>query len=137
MRHWIAGMFLTLAMTGAAMAQGGGAADDIQGTIDAQIAAFLADDFETAFSYASPAIRRIFGTTERFAAMVTDAYAMVYRPADVRYQELREIGGALWQKVMVRDQAGVFHMLDYQMIPTADGWRINGVQLLAAPQLGV
>jgi hypothetical protein len=54
----------------------------------------------------------------------------------VRFLELRDIDGALWQKVMIRDQAGEFHVLDYQMIQTAEGWQINGVQLLRAPDVG-
>jgi hypothetical protein len=37
---------------------------------------------------------------------------------------------------MIRDQLGGVHMLDYQMIQTPDGWRINGVQLLRAPDVG-
>jgi len=36
---------------------------------------------------------------------------------------------------MVTDQAGRTHLLDYQMVETAQGWQINGVQLL--PQTGV
>jgi hypothetical protein len=36
---------------------------------------------------------------------------------------------------MVTDQSGTVHMLDYQMVQTAEGWQINGVQLL--PQAGV
>ena len=58
---------------------------------------------------------------------------MVWRPADVRYLELREIGGSLWQTVQVTDADGNVHLLDYQMIPGEDGWKINAVQLLQAP----
>jgi len=31
---------------------------------------------------------------------------------------------------------GVVHILEYAMIQTADGWRIAGVQLLPAPDVG-
>ena len=48
---------------------------------------------------------------------------------------LREVAGNLWQRVMVTDQAGNTHLLDYQMVETPEGWQINGVQLL--PQSGV
>ena len=48
----------------------------------------------------------------------------------MRFLELREIAGRLWQMVMIRDAQGDLHVLDYQMIETAQGWQINGVQLL-------
>ncbi|MDH3264342.1 MAG: DUF4864 domain-containing protein [Paracoccaceae bacterium] len=108
----------------------------IQGVIRSQIEAFLADDFATAFTFASPAIRGIFQTPETFGAMVRNGYPMVWRPEDVEFGELREIAGQLWQRVIVRDAEGRLHALDYQMVPGHDGWRINGVQLLQAPQVG-
>jgi hypothetical protein len=37
---------------------------------------------------------------------------------------------------MIRDQAGEFHMLDYQMIEGPEGWQINGVQILRRPDVG-
>ena len=108
----------------------------IEGTISSQVEAFLADDFGTAFGFASPSIREYFGTPERFGQMVRQGYPMVWRPGEVRFLELRDIDGRLWQKVMVRDQGGGLHVLDYQMIRTPDGWRINGVQILRAPDVG-
>lgn len=113
-----------------------GASTAIEGVIQNQIEAFLRDDFETAFTYASPNIKQLFGTPERFGSMVRQGYPMVWRPSDVQYLELEEIGGRLWQKVMITDAAGTVHMLAYQMIETADGWQINGVQVLQAPQVG-
>lgn len=109
----------------------------IEGTIQSQIDAFLADDFATAFTFASPNIQGLFGSADRFGVMVRNGYPMVWRPEDVQFLELRDLQGRLWQKVMVRDQAGNLHILDYQMIETDAGWRINGVQLLPAPDLGV
>ncbi|HOZ32645.1 MAG TPA: DUF4864 domain-containing protein, partial [Tabrizicola sp.] len=52
-------------------------------------------------------------------------------------QELREIAGNLSQRVRVVDQAGRAHLLDYMMIETPEGWQINAVQLLPAPDIGV
>ena len=108
----------------------------IETTIQSQIDAFLVDDFAKAFTFASPNIKSIFGSADRFGQMVRQGYPMVWRPGEVRYLELREISGALWQKVMIRDQAGGIHLLDYQMINTGDGWQINGVQILRAPDVG-
>ena len=108
----------------------------IEATIGAQIDAFQIDDFATAFTFASPNIQGMFGTHERFGQMVQNGYPMVWRPGEVQYLELRDINGALWQRVMIRDRLGGVHMLDYQMIRQGEDWRINGVQLLRAPDVG-
>ena len=108
----------------------------IESTIRSQIDAFLIDDFATAFTFASPNIKSLFGSSERFGQMVRNGYPMVWRPGELRFLELRDIDGALWQKVMIRDQAGEFHMLDYQMIEGPEGWQINGVQILRRPDVG-
>jgi hypothetical protein len=107
----------------------------IETTIQQQFDAFRADDVGTAFSFASPTIKGLFGTPENFGMMVRNGYPMVWRPAEVQYLELRKVAGNLWQRVMVTDQAGRTHLLDYQMIKTDDGWQINAVQLL--PSVGV
>ena len=106
---------------------------DIQAVITQQIEAFQVDDFAQAFTYASPNIQGFFGTSDRFGQMVMSGYPMVHRPDAVRYLELREIAGNLWQRVMITDPAGVIHMLDYQMKMIDGMWRINGVQILPAP----
>ncbi len=108
----------------------------IQDTIQNQLNAFQADDFATAFTFASPNIKGIFGTPENFGAMVSEGYPMVHRPSAVTMLELREVAGNLWQRVMITDEAGKTHMLDYQMVETPEGWQINGVQLLRAPDVG-
>ena len=108
----------------------------IEATIDAQIDAFLKDDFARAFSFASPGIQRLFGDHRRFGQMVRNGYPMVWRPAEVRYLKLREVRGALWQRVLIRDRAGGVHLLDYQMVRVDGNWRINGVHILREPDVG-
>ena len=108
---------------------------DIEAIIQGQITAFLAEDVTTAFGFAAPNIKGFFGTAENFGAMVRQGYPMVWNPSAVRMLELRDVQGNLMQRVMVTDQAGRTHLLDYQMLETAEGWQINGVQLL--PDAGV
>jgi hypothetical protein len=122
---------LWVALTGAQGAQAQNA--DIEATIRSQIDAFQVDDFERAFSYASPTLRSVFRTPENFGQMVTQGYPMVWRPARVQFLELREIEGDLWQKVLVTDAAGRVHILDYRMQNVDSDWKINGVQILDAP----
>jgi hypothetical protein len=134
MRATLLGTVAAMMIASATLAQDNQSA--ITATIQSQIDAFLTDDFETAFTYASPNIKRLFGTSERFGMMVRQGYPMVWRPGAVRYLELEEKGGGLFQKVLITDGQGVPHLLEYQMIETADGWQINGVRILEAPQVG-
>lgn len=107
--------------------------DAARQVISDQIAAFQQDDFETAFSYASPNIKRIFGGPDRFGEMVQSGYPMVWRPAEVQFLAAEQIGGTLRQGVLIRDGDGVFYELDYDMIPGQDGWKIDGVQIRRVP----
>ncbi|OIP87998.1 MAG: DUF4864 domain-containing protein [Rhodobacterales bacterium CG2_30_65_12] len=105
--------------------------------IAAQLDAFRADDVTRAFSYASRGIQRVFVTPDGFGAMVREGYPMVWRPAETRFLELRELDGVTWQKLLVRDGAGVWHTLDYQMVREGGAWRIDGVQFLRRAEVGV
>jgi len=123
------GMVLTALISFGAAAQ----STEIEGTINSQFEAFKADDFEEAFGYATPTLQMLFRSPENFKRMVTTGYPMVWRPAEVRYLELREDSGGLWQKVQITDGKGVVHLLDYKMEETDMGWRIGGVVVLEAP----
>ncbi len=127
MRQILGAILISLAMAVPAKAN-----DDIEAVISAQIEAFLADDFETAFTFASPMIKSIFGTPERFGAMVKNGYPMVWRPSDVEFLSIERRGRELWQNVMVRDAEGALHILEYQMIPGEGGWKINAVRVRKA-----
>ena len=110
--------------------------EPIQQTITSQIEAFRASDFERAFTFASPTIHQIFQTPANFGAMVVTGYPMVVNPAQVEMQDLRTVGGALWQRVRITDQKGQAYLLDYQMIEGPEGWLINAVQLQKAADVG-
>ncbi|WP_198671163.1 DUF4864 domain-containing protein [Oceanibium sediminis] len=126
LRPHILGLALALGLGVSAAAQT--PQTDIRGVIQSQLDAFQADDFATAFTYASPTIQQLFGSPERFGQMVMNGYPMVWRPANVEFSSLTERGGRLYQSLLVTDRAGRLHLLEYEMIQTADGWEINGVQ---------
>lgn len=133
----LVGLVLMLLLAGMALPRPGMAGDEgITRTIERQLDAFMRDDFAAAFEFASPAIQGLFRTPENFGLMVQTGYPMVWRHASVRYLDLREEAGALWQRVEITDAAGRVHLLDYQMVRGANGWRINGVQVLRAPEAG-
>lgn len=108
----------------------------VEATIQHQFDAFLSGDVTTAFSFASPTIQGIFGTAENFGLMVQQGYPMVWRPAAVKYLDLRQGPDGLYQKVAITDQKGALHLLEYQMLPAGDGWMIGSVQVLQQPEVG-
>ena len=108
---------------------------EIEATIESQLQAFLQDDFAEAFDYADETIKRIFETPERFGQMVTNGYPMVHRPKTYEFQDLREVAGGLYQNVLIEDQLGNLHIVEYAMQATPDGWKIRGVQVLRAPEV--
>lgn len=110
---------------------------EIQDTISNQIEAFKVDDFVEAFRYATPQLQQLFQSPQNFQRMVTQGYPMVWRPAELRYLDLSERDGALWQKVEIVDAEGRLHLLAYRMEQTPEGWRIAGVQFLKAPAASV
>lgn len=133
MRNWIVGAVLALGLTGPSFGQG----DEIKGVISSQIEAFQSDDFSTAFTFASPSIQLMFRTPDNFGRMVSQGFPMVWRPSDVEYLGLRQDRGALVQRIQVTDSDGRLHVLDYFMVETADGWKINGVEFVKQDDLNV
>ncbi|SMX31551.1 DUF4864 domain-containing protein [Actibacterium lipolyticum] len=128
MRTFILPVFAVAAFVAPAFAQQESTV--IEGVIRDQISAFQADDFERAFTFASPMIRGLFGTSENFGRMVKQGYPMVWRPGELRFLGLDGVGSLRSQRVMITDQEGRVHILQYDMIPSADGWQINGVQIV-------
>ena len=104
----------------------------VRQVIEAQLDAFAADDGIAAFSFASPGIRRQFGSPEHFLAMVRQAYPAVYRPASVSFLAPREAAGAIYQPVRLIDGDSRPWVALYRMQRQADGtWRIDGCELIA------
>ena len=113
--------------TGARAAPDVSAADAkaVRAIVEAQLAAFAADDAEKAFSYAAPGIRAMFITAERFLSMVRDGYPVVYRPASVTFLKPEWIDSKLLQRVQMTDTAGAPWMVVYELERQSDkSWRI-------------
>jgi len=110
---------------------------DIRDVITQQLDALQQDDFVAAFEFASPLIQNMFQTPERFGQMVAQGYPMVHRPQSYQFDALRDVAGGQWQSVIMYDATGRGFMVEYQMIETAAGWRINGVQVTPLPEAQV
>jgi hypothetical protein len=104
----------------------------IRDVIGRQVEAFGRDDGETAFGFASPTIRRMFGSAEVFMDMVRQGYQPVYRPRVFDFGEIVELHGQPAQKVHVIGPDGRPHTAFYPMTRLPDGsWRIDGCFLQA------
>ncbi|WP_422368856.1 DUF4864 domain-containing protein [Pelagibius sp.] len=134
-------LVLGAAAGGTAQAQSGGAEgysqpapgdqQAILNTIQSQLDAFQADDGARAFSFATPRLRRMFGSPENFMAMVRGGYMPVYRPQSVEFLDARVVSGRTGQAVRFVGPDGIAVIALYTMEQQADGsWRIAGVQLV-------
>ena len=147
MRRAFIGALVTAALVSITAARAASAQDGapvapdapaIEAVIAAQLDAFNGRDVADAFSYASPMIQGMFGNPGNFGMMVQNGYPMVWSNGGAEFGDLRtEADGRLWQRVILRDDAGRAHALDYAMIQTPDGWRIDGVVILPPPDVGV
>ena len=95
--------------------------------VSAQLDAFANDDAKRAFSYAAPSIRAMFGTPDRFLAMVRTGYPVVYRAAGATFLVPLHVGRDLVQGVHLTDGAGALWLATYRLERQGDGsWRIAG-----------
>ena len=128
---------LSLAAALVALAASASAQQEVfPSVIGNQIEAFRADDVETAFDFAAPGIQSMFGTPDNFGRMVQQGYPMVWRPGSVEYLGARQTDYGWMQEILVTDAEGRLHKLAYLMVETAAGWKIGGVQVLTAPEVG-
>jgi hypothetical protein len=112
-------------------------AQAVQATVQAQLAAFAADDAERAFSFATLTIRTMFETPANFLAMVRQAYPAVYRSANVLFLSPRALDAAVVQPVQLKDAAGQSWLAMYTLQRQAAGrWLINGCVLVPDRALG-
>lgn len=99
----------------------------VRAVVTAQLDAFAHDDAKRAFSYAAPSIRAMFGTPDRFLAMVRTGYPVVYRAAGVTFLVPVHDDGGLVQGVHLTDGAGAPWLATYRLERQKDGsWRIAG-----------
>jgi len=102
-------------------------AQAIRGVISDQLTALRHDDAAAAFNDASPFIQGRFQQPDIFLQMVRSGYAPVYRPQQVEFRDLVQMGDGLEQRVFVIGPDGRAYLAHYQMQRQPDGsWKING-----------
>ena len=143
MHRLLSKLFFLLVFTGfmpaapAAAAEVGAAeAKQMQAVIQAQLNAFAADDAKRAFSFAAPKLRQVFGSADRFMAMVRSGYPVVYRPAAVSFFKPQAIDGGFVQRVQLTDADGGVWLATYQLEQQRDrSWRISGCDVVPSEGL--
>jgi Domain of unknown function (DUF4864) len=105
-------------------------AQSMREAIEAQLAAFSADDADKAFSFASESIQKTFGDAQRFIEVVKASYAVVYRPASVLFLKPERVADETVQGVQMTDEEGRLWLAAYRMQRQPDSsWRIDGCLL--------
>ena len=114
------------------------ATDDVasaQAVIRAQEQAFVRGDAAAAYSYASPAIKKLFPQADIFMVMVQNSYAPVWRHKSFEFGEARIEGKWVAQRVHIVDADGEAWEAMYTLEQDADGsFKITGCSLLKAGQ---
>ena len=109
---------------------------EIEQTIRRQLDAFGRDDAAGAFAYASPDIRRLFGTPDDFMRMVRNHYDPVYRAGSVQFVGLDSVAGQWVQVVQLVDGEGRVWRALFTMKRQPDRkWKVGGCQLVQTSAL--
>ncbi len=107
--------------------------NEIKFIVNQQLEAFQDDDFEKAYSFASPTIKKMFSSPEVFRKMVIGGYQAVYRPQSIKMGSVEIIKGVTTLKVYLVDPNGEFVTANYMMEKQENGeWLISGCILSKA-----
>ena len=107
--------------------------NEIKSIVNQQLEAFQNDDFEKAYSFASPTIKKMFISPEVFRKMVIGGYQAVYRPQSIKMGSVEIIKGVTTLKVYLVDPNGEFVTANYMMEKQENGeWLIAGCILSKA-----
>ena len=115
---------VVLASPVAAMA--GEREDAFRSIITGQLEAFRRDDGREAFSFASPTIQGMFGSSENFMAMVERGYPQDFRARAYEFLNTLEVDGKTYQRVRITGADGDSVVAQYEMVEIDGAWRING-----------
>ena len=105
--------------------------EGIESTVNTQTSAFASDDFELAYSFASPSFRSSV-TLEGFVEIIAGSYGPLIESSKLIFSDCMVDLGSGLALIDVRFlQAGNdVYGLRYLMIETMDGWRVQGASNL-------
>jgi len=122
---------ILIGVSGIASAGDPGRRAEIVTVITSQLDAIARKDGATAFALATPEIRAMFGTPERFMAMVLQQYTPLYRPRAITFLDVIDSPQGPIQRVLLTGAGGEQVTALYTMLRMKDGlWNIAGCVLL-------
>lgn len=99
----------------------------IKRTVKSQLQAFAEDDFDQAFKYAAPSIKKIFSSPDNFKLMVINQYPAVYRPKKITFGDITTYRNSPALNVFLVDPDGNFVTATYMMEKQKNNdWLIAG-----------
>ena len=99
----------------------------IKRTVKSQLQAFAEDDFDQAFKYAAPSIKKIFSSPDNFKLMVINQYPAVYRPKKITFGDITTYRNSPALNVFLVDPDGNFVTATYMMEKQKNNdWLITG-----------
>ena len=99
----------------------------IKRTVKSQLQAFAEDDFDQAFKYAAPSIKKIFSSPDNFKLMVINQYPAVYRPKKITIGDVTTYRDSPALNVFLVDPDGNFVTATYMMEKQKNNdWLIAG-----------
>ena len=104
---------------------------DIESTVNSQTSAFAADNFEIAYSFASPAFRSNV-SLDGFVEIIAGSYGPLIESSQLSFRDCLvdyESGLALIDVRFLQSGNDVFG-LRYLMVETQEGWRVQGASNL-------
>ena len=130
-RSFVVALGLVAQLAGTSTARAEEPVDTARSIIQEQIAAFLRDDAEAAYSFASPEIRGKFPDKSTFFDMVKRGYQPVYRPGNFAFGRSKVVGDQVIQEVLISAPDGKDWTAIYQLVKQPDGsYKINAVMML-------
>ena len=109
---------------------------ELTAVIDGQLAAFRANDYPKAFSYASAGIQGMFAPDD-FEKMVKAAYPVIAHSVASEYGVMFDTGEEAVVNVRVQDADKKSVEYQYLLKKESGSWKINGVSEVKAEGLSV
>ena len=109
---------------------------ELTAVIDAQLAAFRANDYPKAYTFAAESIQGMF-SRERFEEMVRTAYPAIAGSAKAEYGLAFDTGEEAVINVTVENADGQRAQYQYLLKKEDGAWRINGVSEVKSEGLSI
>jgi hypothetical protein len=113
--------------------------DEWQAVITGQIQAFRDHDPDAALSYAASGFKSTFSDSKVFfVTIMSGGYAPIMTSRSHSFGEFKVLGpDAVLQEVLLVDSDQKLYRAIYQLGREADGWRVQGVQMMKQEGIGV